>query len=892
MPYSPPPEPPAIILIRSPETKNQLGEVGAIAPGINSQLNNATIFSGQQPRVAYRATIWYRLPPITSANNQFQTKALELGPPIEMSLPSAGEASSETVPIMPVEETNIKPLISPQGKQSGREILHQFAKSGGDGEVNSLAVNPAAALEGFALEGESGVQSLKCKRALFSDAPIVESASDLLFSDCLLLPTPSDRFPSSSQLEVASSKNTLQQWQRQLSPTEPAEAELSQTIRDSLEEEMPSGEEEEKEEDKEKEDKEEEEEITIPLPADVIEVSAERQEFDQKRQIITAEGKVLIRFRQGVVDADRVQVNLETRQLVAQGNAAFTRGEQVLRGATMEYNLSLGTGVIEEASGEIFVPSSGTDFGGNTGAEGVEGTAILEAPLSDRLTAAQPLKVKSGGPGLSVGVGVGRRPTLPQQGGIVNRMRFEAERLDLRADGGWEASNLRLTNDPFSPPELELRSDRAVLNPLSPFQDELLTSNPRLVLDQGFSVPLLRERTVIDRRERQPNPIQFGFDREDRGGFYVQGSFEPMKTGDLRITLAPQFYLERAILGDEEKSPPFNPNLYGLKIGLDATLSPTTSLTGRANFISFEDFPDIEDNFRGNLRLRQKFFEDYTLTLESSFRDRLFNGTLGFQTVYSSVGFVLTSPTITLGESGPEFTFQTGYQLINARTDRRELLELEPFEGIPEDDDDPRGRADLGRFQSVVSVQYPIRLWTGEGLPATPEEGLRYTRQPVVPFVQLVLGGRLASSIYSNEEDQSYLRGSIGLAGQFGHFSREYFDYTGFNITYLKASKSGDSPFLFDRLVDTNVLSFGLIQQIYGPFRLGFQSGINLDTGETVDDRLSLEYSRRTYGVILSYSPRRQIGSLTLRISDFNWRGGTDAFSGPDVRPVDSGVTR
>jgi hypothetical protein len=405
-------------------------------------------------------------------------------------------------------------------------------------------------------------------------------------------------------------------------------------------------------------------------------------------------------------------------------------------------------------------------------------------------------------------------------------------------------------------------------------------------------LPLLRERTIIDRRERQPNPIQFGFDREDRGGFYVQGSFEPVRQEGLRLSLSPQFYLERAFLGDEETSGPFNPNLYGLKIGLDATLGPKTNLTGRADFISFESFPDVEENFRGSLRLNQEFFDGYILTLESSFRDRLFNGTLGFQTVYSSVGFVFTSPTITIGESGPQFNFQTGYQLVNARTDRRDLLELEPFEPIPEDDEDPRGRTDLGRLQSVVSFQYPIRLWTGEGLPATAEEGLRYTRQPVVPFVQLVVGGRAATSIYSNNEDQSYLRGSIGLAGQFGHFSRDYFDYTGFNITYLKATKTGDSPFFFDRLVDTSVLSFGLVQQIYGPFRLGFQSGINLDTGETVDDRLTLEYSRRTYGVVLSYSPRRQIGSLTLRISDFNWRGGTDAFSGPDVRPVDSGVTR
>lgn len=811
---------------------------------------------------------------------------------MEMGLPSASKASptSSGMPTAPAEEiqSNFRATRSPRDSQSAREILQQFAKTKGDPEINPLSANPAAAIDGLAAR-ESGVQPLKCRQALFSETPLVESSPKLWLSDCLLLPTRSDRVEPKTELEVDDSRDILQPWSRQLAPAELElkEEELSQRRVEPPEEEMPGEEEEDREE-----EKEEEEEIEIPLPADVIEVSADRQEFDERRNVITAEGNVLIRFRQGVVDADRVQVNLETRQLVAQGNAAFTRGEQVLRGQIMEYNLTLNVGVVEQATGELFVPTTGTDFGASLPAEGVEGAPTLEAPLSDRLTAAQPLEnIRSTG-GVTIGVGVGRGLGVPQQGGIVNRLRFEADRLDLTPDGGWVAENLRLTNDPFSPPELELRADTAVLTRLSPFQDELVTTNPRLVLDQSFTVPLLRERTVIDRRERQPNPIQFGFDREDRGGFYVQGNFEPMRTGDVRITISPQIYLERAILGDEETSPPFNPNLYGLKIGLDATLSPKSSLTGRANLISFEDFPDIEDNFRGSLRFRQEFFDGYILTLESSFRDRLFNGTLGFQTVYSSVGFVFNSPVIAIGETGAEFEFQTGYQLVNARSDRRELLELEPFEDIPEDEDDPRGRTELGRFQNVVSFQYPIRLWTGEALPRTREEGLRYTRNPVVPFVQLVLGGRAASSIYSNGEDQSYFRGSIGLSGQFGHFSRDYFDYTGFNITYLKATKSGDSPFFFDRLVDTSVLSFGLVQQIYGPFRLGFQSGINLDTGEIVDDLLTLEYSRRTYGVVLSYRPRRQIGTLTLRISDFNWRGGTDAFSGPDVRPVDGGVTR
>ena len=255
---------------------------------------------------------------------------------------------------------------------------------------------------------------MKCRRALFGHRPIVESSPQLWLSDCLLL--------SSSPLEVVEGGDSLGQQQGQLSLEEfsqrrqqppEAEEEEEEDILDGEDEEDGEDGEDEDDEDDEKDEKDEddeddeEEEIEVPLPADVIEVTADRQEFDQRRQIITARGSVLIRFRQGAIDADRVQINLQTRQLVAQGNAAFTRGEQVLRGETMAYNLTLGTGNIERASGELFVPTTGTDFSGQPPAEGLDNATVIEAPLSDRLTAAQPLKVKSGGRGASVGVGVG-----------------------------------------------------------------------------------------------------------------------------------------------------------------------------------------------------------------------------------------------------------------------------------------------------------------------------------------------------------------------------------------------------------------------------------------------------------------------------------------------------
>jgi len=633
--------------------------------------------------------------------------------------------------------------------------------------------------------------------------------------------------------------------------------------------------------------------IQIPLPADVVEVTADRQEYNDRRQLISAEGNVTVRFSQGTVNADKVQVNLTTRQLLATGNAVFTQGEQVLLGERMEYNFTLDKGLIEQASGILFVGNAEENL--SSSLPTTEGVGALGArSLSDSIAATQPpTKVRATG-----GTRLTFEPTLelPEQSGTVNRLRFEADRLNLLGAGTWEAINLRLTNDPFSPPEVELRSDRATLRPLSPFQDELITKRSRLVFDQRFSLPLFRERTIIDRQQRDPLPLQIGYDQDDRGGLFVESTFEPLIPGPFRIRVTPQYYLERAFFGDEDDSP-IDGNVVGLKASVNGAVTPTTQLEGRATFLTFEDFPDLEENdFRGSLRLRQSF-QGYNLTGEYSYRDRLFNGSLGFQTVHSSAGVVFTSPVIPIGETGAQLSFQTGYQVVNARTDRRDLLtDLQPFEPLPDDEDDddsdPRSRADLGRLQSVVSVRYPLTIWSGEALPATQTQGLRYTSKPVVPFVQMVLGLTGATSLYSNDEDQSFVRGSLGFTGQFGHFSRDFFDYTGFNLTYSQTGLSGQSPFFFDRVADTNVLLFGFVQQIYQGFRVGYQSGLNLENGDILDDRITLEYSRRTYGVVLSFSPRRRTGTFSLRISDFNWQGGTTPFSGEDVRPVGGGVVR
>ncbi|MCC5628386.1 DUF3769 domain-containing protein [Nostoc sphaeroides CHAB 2801] len=616
---------------------------------------------------------------------------------------------------------------------------------------------------------------------------------------------------------------------------------------------------------------------TPPAKPRIVEVTSDRQEYDERRQIITAVGNVVVRFDGAVVDADRLQVNLDNLIAAGEGNVTLTRGDQVLRGQRFTYNFVQDSGELLNGRGEIYVPSTQTDFAFSP--TSITAGGVPKRPPSDRIRANQPVSGVSSPGGIDVTIGGQANASniaAPKTGGVVNRLRFEAEHIDFYPQG-WKARDVRITNDPFSPPELELRADTVTLTRESPLVDRIRTQKQRLVLDQRISLPIPVNERTIDRRERDVTPaiVSPGYDGDERGGLYIERGFPVIDTEQTRWTITPQLLIQKAV---QEGTGDLGA-LFAVKTKINSVLSPRAVIEGTGQLTSF-DLNKIEDNLRVRLGLRQTLGTSlpHILNLEYSYRDRFYNGTLGFQTVQSSIGGIITSPVIPLGKSGINLTYQGSARYINANTDRQDLLEP-----VREND-----RISLGRLQGSASLSSGVLLWQGKPLPPTATEGLRYTANPVVPYLQAIAGLTGTTSYYTNGDNQSTLTGTIGLQGQIGHFSRPFFDYTAFNISYSQGLNSGLSPFLFDRSVDNKVLSAGISQQIYGPFRLGFQTSVNLDTGREASTDYIVEYSRRTYGITLRYNPVLELGGISFRISDFNWGGGTDPFS--EVKPVVGGV--
>jgi Protein of unknown function (DUF3769) len=584
-----------------------------------------------------------------------------------------------------------------------------------------------------------------------------------------------------------------------------------------------------------------------------LETIADRQEFDNVRQVFTAVGDVLMNFRQAELKADRVQTDVPTQILVAEGNVTLTRGGQVLQGQRLEYNLIQDRGTFFQTRGSINLPQASQDFSGDRPGDDSSTPSQL-IPFSQQLGDAQPVAVQTAPPGLE------------DSEAELRRLRFEADRIEF--DGGrYKAFNVRVTNDPFSPPELELRSSEARLERLSPLEDRLTLRRGRIVFDQKVAVPLLRDQVTISRRQRNILPFDIGYD-SDFGGLFVGRTFDLLPGDRTSFVVTPLFLLQRAIDKDFNLG---NTDLYGGTFRFNTQLTPQTSLGIYASLTTL-DPEKLGDTARANLRLQQAIGPNQ-LIFQSSYRERLFNGSLGEQDVRSTIGLLFLSPSIAIG-NGFSLNYQVGAQYVTADTLRDNLV----------------NRESLGRFQGSVNIGRGFILWEGKALPPTQTGGLRYTPTPVKPYVQLLTGIQAVSTGYTSGDTQQAVIGSIGIQGQIGQFSRPMWDYTGFNISFSQALNSGVSPFLFDRIVDFQVVSLSFLQQIYGPVRAGVQGYLNVQTGTLYDTNIIIEYSRRTYGVVFRYSPDREVGSFVFRINGFNLQGNTDPLAAPGIGTVRGGV--
>lgn len=568
-------------------------------------------------------------------------------------------------------------------------------------------------------------------------------------------------------------------------------------------------------------------------PKGRVEVDANRQTFNEQTQVFTATGNAVMRYRGAVLEADEIEVNLITRKATATGEeVVLTRGDQVLRGKRLDYDLDAESGVFYQVRGGVRLQEADRD------------TNLIDAPIL-------------------VDPGAPPRAVLPQtavESPGRGLQRFTADELTFDSKGGGTATNLRITNDPFDPPELELQSRKAILTRLPNGDSEIRAQGGQLAFDRRIAVPLLRDRVVISRRRRDPLPFELGYDQRDLGGVFLSRTFDVVDERNITFQITPILLLQRTI---ERGFSPVGTNFaLSSRLVADVARDTTVKLDG---LLSRLDFWDTDERLRARFRLEHRWLRVHSVIVDAAYRQRVFNGSLGFEDVRFGGGVALASnePII----------------LDKARTTQLQyLLSARIIQANSDDTNDPDGQElrTLGRYQGVITLSRGVTLWQGKALPPTATQGLRFSPRPLTPYLSFSVGMTSINNFYSNGTTQIVLGGNIGLSAQFGNFAKNFFDYTALNIFYTPRFRLTDpSPFFFDRQVDQQVINISLAQQLFGPLRATANIVLSLDNGgaRIVDATYGLEYSRRTYGVSVFFNPERAQGGVLFRLNEFNWTG-------------------
>ena len=484
----------------------------------------------------------------------------------------------------------------------------------------------------------------------------------------------------------------------------------------------------------------------------------------------------------------------------------------------------------------------------------------------------------------------GYRPPT-NKAGTISRIRFQGSQIKIQGSR-WTAEQIAFTNDPFTPAASWSLARKVVAVMDERGVTRINSRSSQILLDGKVSLPAITNTTVGAEEAR----FAWDTDKEDRDGFFLGYNLEPIKLGPRgSLQLQPQLNVQRALEGRTSSyvlpgqslaSPTSEQtaklaDMFGLLAALNLPMG-WLSLNAEASLSTFNP-----DNFRSGTRSTSRLTAPLNLPghksanadLFGSYRERIYNGSLGLQTVVYSFGANLAGNVLlnqpkgqALPRKGPYFLPINLNWAAQSGTYEATLFQTDTLDT-------------LWRSYANLSASTTLQLWQGSAIDASddPKRGLRYAPTPTVPGLGINFGASGYAANYSDGANQSTLTLWGGPSFTLGQFDRPFFDYTRFSASIAGTFLNGASPFGFDRTVDLRTLSFQAAQQIYGPIVLEAGATFNIDNGSEFYGDASYSYvelklQRRSYEVGVFYSPYDGIGGIRVKLNDFNFTGSGTPF--------------
>ncbi len=560
--------------------------------------------------------------------------------------------------------------------------------------------------------------------------------------------------------------------------------------------------------------------------------------------VIYAEGNVSVSYKDKLLKADNLIYDKLNKRIEARGNITLILGNQIFRVSQLEYSFISDKGYLLDVKGKINTNTLLDDIASNFS-------------LSDSKKLETLLELK--------------KKKVLNTPNILHNWLFSTEKMTI--DGGkWKSKKAIFSND-----LLELKQVKLAINSLEvfPINEKLRfkSSLNYLILEEKVSIPFWLGSRNFNINLQPLNTWSFGYENLDKDGYYIGRKINPIDiTDDFVLDLEPQFLIQRSLKGYTNSFVNKGDSITSKKVKRSASFQDyfalKSQILGRINNWDLEidknlnslDFDKFSDAFRLKTKLNKEIDflgTKWDQTFYGTYRERVWNGSLGEAEIYSGYGLKLQKENTWVVNSIKKKEFLSlGLANITAEAlNTKNLL-----------------TSMKGNFFYSLDQKFPISIQEPKN--KSIDISYRYIPQPITKGLSLDTRLEALYSFYDNGDHQKYLGLGIGPELILGNFKNKTFDYTRISLFPFYKFDNGESVFKFDHNYENFTLNIAFDQQLFGPVILKSVGTLDLtndsdDYGEFIDSKISLNWKKRSYEFGIFYQPHDQAGGISFSLFGF-----------------------
>tara|TARA_B100001248_G_C27398278_1_gene467514 strand:+ start:2326 stop:4401 length:2076 start_codon:yes stop_codon:yes gene_type:complete len=593
------------------------------------------------------------------------------------------------------------------------------------------------------------------------------------------------------------------------------------------------------------------------------------EQIDNKDYFIV-KGDVSIKFGSAELKTDLLKFSKATNTISAEGNIQYQNNNQFIEADRFDYDLSNKSGSIINAYGIIDIVTLSEDLNW-------ESTKVRKKKSNESKIIKTNFESEN-----IIGLSIGQMTSDEEFFGsskaelkinAIKKWRFQSPEI-LVNNELLSAKRASFTNDPFNPAQLTLESFNLKSKRID---GKLILISPwtTLNLDNKVKIPLARRTIKEDQENLQKWGI--GFDYEDRDGFFLSRNSDSFELSNIRYQFVSEIYLQRiykdktnvfrkkdsSITSEKVENEINAGDYFGLKFFTNSNLlgyefNTLTSL----NSLNTERLSEAT-RFVGSLE--RKFNLRKIKNIENNiflvYRNKIDTGFEGVKEIYTSIG--------------TNFSKKYPFKINNLNFNSDYRLQLANFNS---EELDSKNLVSHNRLSAVAFVENKYKIWDKKNPDDFINNTYKYTPLRINQGLEWVSKLTLNTSIYDNNKSQNTIKFAVGPELQLGKLKQKTFDYTKFRSALEIVGKSGNSPFKFDNVNESERIFLELKQQVYGPILLSAETHFNIDKNSNdynkfINPKFSLSINRRAYSFEIYAVPDREISGFNFNVFGLGYEG-------------------